>query len=126
MIRLANFASTLATLPVLICSVVGIVYAAGATQFDGKWTAQAATESGGCKAQYSFKFKVKEGYVKGRIKGQKGSYKLTGPIVLDGTTELALDGFDAGRFDGVFEGAKAEGTWKTKNCNGTFTFKKKL
>jgi hypothetical protein len=124
-LKTATCVNLVRSLIALFCFTTAVAGAAEATQFDGKWNAEAITDTGDCKDKYSFKFKVKEGNVKGRIKGKKGFYKLSGQIVLDGATELGLDGFDAGKFVGVFEGSKAVGTWETKNCNGSFTFKKK-
>ncbi len=121
-----KYINTLVLFVVLAWLVAGTASADDATQFDGKWIAEAITEVGNCKDKYSFKFKVKKGYVKGKIKGQEGSYKLTGPIVVGGGTELALDGFDSGRFYGVFVGGTAKGNWKTRNCSGSFTFVKKV
>ncbi len=95
--------------------------------FDGSWKGKLFTRIGNCRKIYSFRrLTVRDGQILGELHGNRGTYKLTGTVKNDGTTEMILTGGTSVELTGTFEIAKAEGRWESESgCKGTFKFKRK-
>ncbi len=103
-----------------VALAVGLGFAALPAQaqskkFDGRWSIEVITESGGCDRAYRYSIMIEDG--KARYGGQD-AFTVTGQVAPNGTVNGAIShGQDRAEVTGRLEGSLGTGTWKASGTN---------
>ncbi|HEX2554146.1 MAG TPA: hypothetical protein VHL98_10610 [Microvirga sp.] len=100
---------------------------AQANKFDGRWSVEVITESGGCDRAYRYSVMIEDG--KARYGGQE-AFTVTGQVVASGAVNATIShGQDRAEVTGRLEGNLGTGTWKaagtSRTCAGRWNAEKR-
>ena len=92
--------------------------------FDGNWTVQLVTESGGlCDSSYSYALTVQDGQIRPIAKAASNGATVSGRVGPDGSVGLNVSTSSAnGSASGRLQARGGSGTWKVASfCSGRWT-----
>lgn len=92
--------------------------------FDGNWTVQLVTESGGlCESSYSYSLTVQDGQIRPVSKAASNGATVSGRVGTDGSVGLNVSTSSAnGSASGRLQARGGSGTWKVASfCSGRWT-----
>jgi hypothetical protein len=92
---------------------------AQSNKFDGRWSIEVITESGGCDRAYRYAILIEDG--KARYGGRE-AFTVTGQVTANGTVNGSIaHGQDRADVTGRLEGNLGTGTWKAASTSRTCT-----
>lgn len=98
-----------------------------AAPYDGRWSIEVVTETGGCDRAYRYAILIENGTVR---YGGRESFDVTGQVTNNGAVKGAIaHGQDRAEVVGRLDGANGTGTWTakgtTRNCSGRWNAEKR-
>lgn len=108
----------------LSCTTLGSATAGDGANFDGNWSVQLVTESGGlCESSYSYSLTVIDGQIRPVSKAASNGASVSGRVGPDGSVGLTVATSSAsGSASGRLQARGGSGTWKVASfCSGRWT-----